>query len=82
MALRKYFCTFPQHLIKEPIISHTLNAEFGVIPNIRAASINEHMALVAVEIEGSVEKIELAVVFLRERGVRVEEIKDEDGPAL
>jgi len=82
MALRKYFCTFPQHLIKEPIISHTLNAEFGVIPNIRAASINEHMALVAVEIEGSVEKIEQAVVFLRERGVRVEEIKDEDGPAL
>ena len=82
MALRKYFCTFPQHLIKEPIISHTLNAEFGVIPNIRAASINEHMALVAVEIEGSVEKIEQAVVFLRERGVRVEEIKDEDSPAL
>ncbi len=82
MALRKYFCTFPQHLIKEPIISHTLNAEFGVIPNIRAASINEHMALVAVEIEGSVEKIEQAVVFLRERGVRVEEIKDEDNPAL
>jgi hypothetical protein len=82
MALRKYFCTFPQHLIKEPIISHTLNAEFGVIPNIRAASINEHMALVAVEIEGSVEKIEQAVVFLRERGVRVEEIKDEDTPSL
>jgi ABC-type methionine transport system ATPase subunit len=83
MALRKYFCTFPQHLIKEPIISHTLNAEFGVIPNIRAASINEHMALVAVEIEGSVEKIEQAVVFLRERGVRVEEIKEEDSrPAL
>ena len=52
MALRKYFCTFPQHLIQEPIISHMLNAEFGVIPNIRAASITDTMALVAVEIEG------------------------------
>ncbi len=80
MAVRKYFCTFPQHLIKEPIISHTLNAEFGVIPNIRAASINEQIALIAVEIEGPLEKIEESVVFLRERGVTVEEIKDEDPP--
>lgn len=81
MAVRKYFCTFPQHLIKEPIISHTLNAEFGVIPNIRAASITEQMALVAVEIEGELDKIEESVVFLRERGVSIEEIKDdEDAP--
>ena len=68
MALRKYFCTFPQELIKEPIISHTLNAQFGVIPNIRAASITEHVALVAVEIEGSPEKIDQSVIYLRERG--------------
>jgi gamma-glutamyltranspeptidase / glutathione hydrolase len=52
MAMRKYFCTFPQHLISEPIISHTLGLKFGVIPNIRAASINDTLALVAVEIEG------------------------------
>jgi len=81
MALRKYFCTFPQELIKEPIISHTLNAEFGVIPNIRAASITEQMAMVAVEIEGSSEQIENAVVYLKERGVTVEEIRDDDAQA-
>ena len=52
MSVRKYFCTFPQALIQEPIISHTLNTEFGVIPNIRAASISDAVALVAVEIEG------------------------------
>ncbi len=80
MALRKYFCTFPQDLIKEPIISHTLNAEFGVIPNIRAASITEQMAMVAVEIEGKVADIESAVVYLRERGVTVEEIKEDGSP--
>ena len=79
MALRKYFCTFPQALIKEPIISHTLNAEFGVIPNIRAASISEQMAMVAVEIEGSPEQIEQAVVYLRERGVKVEAIQEGEG---
>jgi len=78
MALRKYFCTFPQELIKEPIISHTLNAQFGVIPNIRAASITEQLAMVAVEIEGPPEKIDASVVYLRERGVQVEEIREGD----
>lgn len=79
MALRKYFCTFPQELIKEPIISHTLNAQFGVIPNIRAASITEQVALVCVEIEGAPERIDQSVIYLRERGVSVEEIREEDG---
>jgi ABC-type methionine transport system ATPase subunit len=82
MALRKYFCTFPQQLIKEPIISHTLSAEFGVIPNIRAASITEHMAMVAVEIEGEPEQIESAVAYLREMGVTVEEIREGDSRSL
>ena len=82
MALRKYFCTFPQELIKEPIISHTLNAEFGVIPNIRAASITEQLAMVAVEIEGELDKIEQSVVYLRERGVTIEEISENDPRAV
>lgn len=78
MALRKFFCTFPQQLISEPIISHTLGEKFPVIPNIRAASISDSMALVAVEIEGADEAIAEAVTFLRERGVKVEEITDSD----
>jgi ABC-type methionine transport system ATPase subunit len=82
MAVRKYFCTFPQELIKEPIISHLLNAQFGVIPNIRAASITEQMAMVAVEIEGKEEQIEKSVVYLRERGVTVEEIREDDPRTL
>jgi DNA-binding MurR/RpiR family transcriptional regulator len=76
MALHKYFCTFPQDLISEPIISHTLGAKFGVVPNIRAASITDTMALVAVEIEGEEPAIQSSVVYLKERGVKVEEITD------
>jgi hypothetical protein len=78
MSMRKYFCTFPQHLISEPIISHTLGLKFGVIPNIRAASINDTLALVAVEIEGEDAAIERSIAYLRERGVKVEEMQDED----
>ena len=76
MALHKYFCTFPQDLISEPIISHTLGTKFGVVPNIRAASITDTMALVAVEIDGEEGAIQSSVAYLRERGVKVEEISD------
>jgi ABC-type methionine transport system ATPase subunit len=76
MALHKYFCTFPQELISEPIISHTLGDKFGVVPNIRAASITDTMALVAVEIEGEESAITASVSYLTERGVKVEEITD------
>ena len=60
-SMRKYFCTFPQNLIAEPIVSHTLGEKFGVIPNIRAASITDSAALVAVEIEGDDAAIERSV---------------------
>jgi hypothetical protein len=78
MALHKYFCTFPQDLISEPIISHTLGEKFGVIPNIRAASITDTMALVVVEIEGEEQKIQSAIGYLKSRGVRVDEMQDSD----
>lgn len=78
MALHKYFCTFPQELISEPIVSHTLGDKFGVIPNIRAASITDTMALVVVEIEGEEQKIQAAVGYLKNRGVKVDEMQDTD----
>jgi hypothetical protein len=82
MSMRKYFCTFPQHLISEPIVSHTLGKKFGVIPNIRAASITDTLALVAVEIEGNDKAIDDSIAYLRERGVRVEEMLDGDDTSV
>ena len=80
-SMRKYFCTFPQDLIAEPIVSHTLGEKLGVIPNIRAASITDSAALVAVEIEGDDAAIERSVEYMRERGVQVEEIKEGSVPS-
>ena len=83
MSLRKFFCTFPQALIQEPIISHTLNADFGVVPNIRAASITDQVAMVAVEIEGDLEAIEKSVSYMRDRGVQVDELAEgQDHPLV
>jgi len=77
MPKHRYFCTFQQELISEPIISHTLGDKFGVVPNIRAASITDTMALVAVDIEGDEKAIEQSVAYLKSRGVKVEEIADQ-----
>ena len=82
MAIEKYFCTFPQELISEPIITHTLGEKFKVVPNIRAASIQATEAKVVVEIEGDAAAIELAVAYLCERGVSVETIKDGEEPSF
>ena len=46
------------------------------MPNIRAASITESMALVAVEIEGDEQAIQQSIAYLKERGVSVEELTD------
>ena len=82
MAVAKYFCIFPQELISEPIISHTLGEKFPVVPNIRAASIRETEAKVVVEIEGEAAEIERAVEYLRERGVSVAAIEDDQEPPM
>ena len=78
MTSRKFFCTFPQQLISEPLVSHTLGVKFGVVPNIRAASISDSQAHVVVEIEGEAGSIDESVVYLKERGVEVKEIAEGD----
>ncbi len=81
--MRRFFCTFPQSLISQPLISHTLGVKFGVVPNIRAASISDSAAHVFVEIEGDVAAVDDSVAFLLNAGVEVREIADgEDVPKL
>lgn len=81
MAPRRFFCIFPQSLISKPLISHTLGAKFGVVPNIRAASISDTAAHVFVEIEGGTAAVDDSVAFLVEAGVEVREIAEgEDIP--
>lgn len=81
--MRRFFCTFPQTLISQPLISHTLGAKFGVVPNIRAASISDTNAHVFVEIEGDSGAVDQSVDFLVDAGVEVREIAEgEDVPKL
>lgn len=74
---QKIFCTFPQQLIKEPLL-YNLGKNFQIIPNIRGASVTDEIALIALELEGEEKEIEKAVVFLKEKGVKVEGIEGKD----
>ena len=77
MAKKKVFLTFPQSLVKEPILWQ-IGQEYQVITNIRGASITEEVALLAILLEGEEDKIELSIAFLQEKGVKVEYLEGEE----
>ena len=72
---RKVFLTFPQQLIKEPIL-YDLVKRFPVKTNIRGASVTDVIALVALQIDGKEDDIEAAIRHLTGLGVQVERLGD------
>ncbi len=71
---RKVYLTYPQRLIKEPLI-YEVGQRFKVVTNIRQASVSEEIGLVALELKGEPEEIEKAIKFFRDKGVTVEPIE-------
>ena len=63
--------TFPQHLIKEPVIFKMAN-DFDIMPNIRRARVTETVGEMVLELEGSEDNLKKGVDFLKEQGVVVE----------
>ncbi|MEK6700271.1 MAG: NIL domain-containing protein [Nitrospirota bacterium] len=71
MATKRIKLTFPQELIKEPVI-FTMAKKFDVMPNIRRAKVTESVGEVVLELEGSEKNLEAGITYLREHGVKVE----------
>lgn len=63
--------TFPQHLIKEPVI-FTMAQQFNVVPNIRRARVTETVGEMVLEIEGAEEDLEKGIAWLRDKGIDIE----------
>lgn len=63
--------TFPQQLIKEPVI-FTMAKQYNVIPNIRRARVTETVGEMILELDGSAEDVEKGIHWLREKGIEVE----------
>jgi len=74
MTTQRIKLTFPQELIKEPLI-FTMAKKFDVMPNIRRAKVTESVGEVVLELEGTNKNLEDGIAYLKERGVKVETIE-------
>ncbi len=73
MAVRRVRLTFPEDLIKEPVI-YLLGKDYQVITNVRMADVDEHTGWVVLELEGDAAEIERALAWAQSRGVRVDPV--------
>ena len=73
MVKRQVIFTFPQEMIKEPIIFN-LGQQFNVVPNIRQADISENKGWVVLELEGEENDIEAGVAWVTSKGIRVDPV--------
>jgi len=80
MATKRLKLTFPQELIKEPVI-FTMAKKFDIMPNIRRAKVTENVGEVVLELEGTEKKLDEGIAYLKERGVLVEAIEGEASSA-
>ncbi len=67
--------TFPEHLIKQPIIGRLVR-QFDVMPNIRQAKVEETVGWVVCELGGEGEAIERAIEWMRDLGLEVDRLSD------
>ena len=73
MAKRQVMFTFPEQLVKEPII-HDLSHKFNVVTNIRRADVSENRGWVVLELEGDENEIERGLAWVASKGIRVDPI--------
>jgi len=73
MVKRHVMFTFPQELIREPII-YNLGQQFNVITNIRRADVSEDKGWVVLELEGEENNIEQGITWVTSKGVRVDPV--------
>jgi ABC-type methionine transport system ATPase subunit len=74
MAKQRVKFTFPQELIKEPVI-HELAKEFNLITNIRRADVTEDRGWVILELDGELDEIERGIGWVASKGVRVDPVQ-------
>ena len=75
MIVRKrVYLTFPTELIKQPVVCDMYD-RYKVRFSIRTASVSEEIGIIGLELEGEDERVQAAMAFFRERGIRVEPIE-------
>lgn len=73
MAKRLVKLTFPQKLIKKPVI-YTMAKKYDVMPNIRRARVTEQIGEMVLELEGDEKNLVKGISYLTKTGVIVEPV--------
>ncbi|MBZ0136027.1 MAG: NIL domain-containing protein [Planctomycetes bacterium] len=71
-TIRKLSLSFPQKLIREPIL-HNISTRFGVAFNIVRANVTDEHGFLELALEGDTEHLEKVLEYLRQLGVTIEE---------
>jgi ABC-type methionine transport system ATPase subunit len=71
---KRVYLTYPTELIKEPVVCEMYD-RLGVRFNLRTASVNEEIGIIGLELEGEEDRVQAAMAFFRQKGVRVEPIE-------
>lgn len=67
--------TFPEHLIRRPLVG-LLVRQFDVLPNIRRANVEETVGWIVCELAGDPDAIDRAIAWLESSGVEVDRLGD------
>jgi ABC-type methionine transport system ATPase subunit len=67
--------TFPEELVREPIIARMVK-ELDIVPNIRRANVGEHDGWIICELDGDAGTVDRAVEWLKGQGVQVDLLGD------
>ncbi len=73
MSVRRVRFTFPEDLIREPLI-YNLGHEFRVITNVRMADVDAKTGWVLLELEGDHDEIERSLAWAQAKGVRIDPV--------
>lgn len=72
---RRFHLTFPEALRDEPVV-YTVGRRFGVVTNIRRASIEDRSGWMILEMDGDEDAVRAAVAWLAEQGVEVARLEE------
>ncbi len=73
MSVKRVRFTFPEALLKEPVI-YLMGHEFRVITNVRMADVDENTGWVILELEGDADEIDRSLAWAQAKGVRIDPV--------
>jgi L-aspartate semialdehyde sulfurtransferase ferredoxin len=71
---KRFWLDFPGDLVTQPIV-YELVSQFGLVTNIRQASVGKDAGVMSLEVEGESEQIVAAIQWLEKTGVKVEPLE-------